>query len=77
MFRSIKNKVEQIIKTRSLENTDFTILTEIWLKDTDEDGSLIATSRLDNNEYWLHTTNISTRQGRGVALASQEWIPNN
>ena len=36
--RSMKNKVEQIIENSSLENTDFTILKETWLKDIDEDG---------------------------------------
>ena len=38
------------------------------MKDTDEDGALIATSRLDNNDYQLQTINRSTRQGGGVAL---------
>ena len=66
--RSIKIKVEQIIKTGSLEKTDFTILNETWLKDTDEDRVWIATSRLDNNEYQLQTINRSTRQGGWVAL---------
>ena len=66
--RSIKNKVEQIFETSSLENTDFTILKEIWLKDTDEDRAWIATSRLDNNEYQLQTIKRSTRQGKRAAL---------
>ena len=35
-IRSIKSK-EQIMKTSSLENTDFSILTGAWLKDTDAD----------------------------------------
>ena len=35
--RSIKNKVEQAKETSKLENIDFVILGETWLKDTDED----------------------------------------
>ena len=63
-----QKKVEQITKTSSIENIDFTILTKTWLKNTHEDRALIATSGLDNNEYQVQTINRSTRQGGGVAL---------
>ena len=44
--RSIKNKPKQIVETSNLENTDFIILTETWLKDTDEDKAWIDSSDL-------------------------------
>ena len=54
-----------MIKTSSLENTNFTILTETWLKDTDKDRVLIATSGLVDQ---LQMINRSNRQGGWVAL---------
>ena len=54
--------MEQIIRTSSLENTDFTICTEMWLKDTDEDRAWIATSRLDNNGYGAWKITVRNRK---------------
>ena len=47
--RSIKNKQHQIVKTIELENIDFIMLTETWLKNTDEEKAWINTSDLNNN----------------------------
>ena len=40
---------QQIVETTELENTDFILLTETWLKNTDEDKAWINTSDLNNN----------------------------
>ena len=63
--RSNKNKVEQIKETSKLENTNFVILTETWLKDTDEDRPWVATSSTDNEEYRIDTVNLHTKRGEG------------
>ena len=51
-----KNK-EQVEETSNLENTDFIILTETWLKDTDEDQTWVATSGLHNEEFKIDMVN--------------------
>ena len=66
--RSIKNKQQQIIKTCEFENTDFIILTETWLKNTDEDKAWISTSDLDNNNLRIDKVNRTSKQGGGIAL---------
>ena len=53
----MKNKVEQIKETGNLETTDFIILTETWLKDTDEYWEWVATSGLDNEEFIIDMVN--------------------
>ena len=47
--RSGKNKQQQIVKTTELESIDFIMLTETWLKNTDEDKAWIITSDPNNN----------------------------
>ena len=67
--RSIKNKQQQIIKTSELKNTNFIILTETWLKNTDEEKAWVKSSHLDNsNNLRLDTVNRAARQGGGIAL---------
>ena len=66
-MRSIKNR-QQIVETSELEKTDFIILTETWLKTTDEDKAWIDTSDLHNNNLRIDTLNRTARQGSGIAL---------
>ena len=56
-IRSIKIKVEQAKETSYLENTEFIILKDTWLKDTDEDQAWEATSGLDNEEFRIDMVN--------------------
>ena len=47
--RSVKNNQLQIAETVELQNIDFIMLTETWLKNLDEDKAWINTSDLNNN----------------------------
>ena len=64
--RSVKNKSDLIIETSKLENLDFLVISETWLKD--EDIHWIATSSLSTDEYRVQTINRQGKQGGGVAL---------
>ena len=66
--RSVKNKQQQIVETTELENLDFFMLTETWLKNTDEDKAWINTSDLYNNNLRIDTVSRTTRQADGIAL---------
>ena len=66
--RLVKNKQLQIAETVELQNTDFIMLTETWLKNTDEDNAWVNTSDLNNNNLRLDTVNRTKRQGGGIVL---------
>ena len=66
--RSVKNKQLQIAETVELQNIDFIMLTETWLKNTDEDKAWVNTSDLNNNNLRLDTVNRTKKQGGGMAL---------
>ena len=66
--RSVKNKQLQIIEIVELQNIDFIMLTETWLKNLDEDKAWVNTSDLNNNNLRLDTVNRMKRQGGGIAL---------
>ena len=64
--RSVKNKSDLIIETSKLENLDFLVISETWLKE--EDAHWVATSSLATDEYRIQTINRHGKQGGGVAL---------
>ena len=64
--RSVKNKSDFIIETSKLENLDFLVISETWLKE--EDTHWIATSSLATDEYRIQTINRQGKQGGRVAL---------
>ena len=64
--RSVKNKSDLIIETSKLENLDFLVISETWLKE--EDAHWVATSSLATEEYRIQTINRQGKQGGGVAL---------
>ena len=66
--RSVKNKQLQIIEIVKLQNIDFIMLTETWLKNMDEDKAWVNTSDLNNNNLRLDTVNRMKRWGGGIAL---------
>ena len=63
--RSVKNKQLQIVE---LQNIDFIMLTETWLKNMDKDKAWVSTPDLNNNNLRLDTVNRMKRQGGGIAL---------
>ena len=66
--RSVKNKQQQIAETTGLENIDFIMLMETWLKNRDKDKVWINTSDLNNNNLRIDTVSRTMRQGGGIAL---------
>ena len=66
--RSVKNKQLQIAETVELQNIDFIMLTETWLKNMDKDKVWVNTSDLNNNNLTLDRVNRTKRQGGGIAL---------
>ena len=64
--RSVKNKSDLVIETSKLENLDFLVISETWLKKEDEHW--VATSSLATDEYRIQTINRQGEQGGGVAL---------
>ena len=66
--RSVKNKQLQIAEAAELQNKDFIMLTETWLKNTDEDKAWVNTTDLNSNNLRLDTVNRPKGQGGGIAL---------
>ena len=64
--RSVKNKSDLIVETSKLENLDFLVISETWLRE--EDAHWVATSSLATEEYRIQTINRQGKQGGGVAL---------
>ena len=64
--RSLKNKADLIIETSKLEDSDFLVISETWLKEEDEHW--LATSSLATDEYRIQAINRPVKQGGGVAL---------
>ena len=68
--RSVKNKSDLIIETSKLENLDFLVISETWLRE--EDAHWVATSSLDTEGYRIQTINRQGKQGGGVALLHKD-----
>ena len=66
--RSIKNKVELVLENSELQNLDFLAITEIWLKDTDEDRTWISSSQLESDKLSFQTLNRQNKRGSGLGL---------
>ena len=66
--RSVKNKSDLILETCLLHNLDMAVITETWLKDTDEDQAWLQSSEMTQKEYRLDTINRNKRKGGGIAL---------
>ena len=64
--RSVKNKSDLIVETSKLENLDFLVISETWLRE--EDAHWVATSSLATEEYRIQTINRQGKQGGEVAL---------
>ena len=62
--RSVKNKSDLVIETSKLENLDFLVISETWLKEEDEHW--VATSSLATDEYRIQTINRQGKQGGGL-----------
>ena len=74
--RSVKNKDQLLFQELTDNNIDIGLITETWLKDTQEDEAWVNQSALQQNSYntWLHNR-PSDHCGGGLALIHKNHIP--
>ena len=71
--RSVKNKSDLIIETSKLENLDFLVISETWLKE--EDAHWVATSSLATDEYRIQTiSSMRTKRMKLVDAADNDIL---
>ena len=66
--RSIKNKIELVLENSELQNLDFLVITETWLKDTNEDRAWISSSQLESDKLSFQTLNRQNKRAGGLGL---------
>ena len=74
--RSVRNKDQFLFQELTDNNIDIGLITETWLKDTQEDEAWVNQSALQQNSYktWLHNR-PSDQHGGGLALIHKKHIP--
>ena len=74
--RSVKNKDQFLFQELTDNNIDIGLITETWLKDTQEDEAWVNQSALQQNSYntWLHNR-PNDQHGGGLALIHKKHIP--
>ena len=68
--RSLKHKENLISEEIHNTNLDITIITETWLKDTEEDNTWTLSSEFNNDSYQISTKNRRDKRGGGIALVT-------
>ena len=69
--RSLKHKENMISEELLNSNIDSAIITETWLKNTDEDYAWMLSSELNNYSHQIWTKNRMDRREGGIALVTQ------
>ena len=74
--RSVRNKDQLLFQELTNNNIDTFLITETWLKDTQEDEAWVNQSPLQQNSYktWLHNR-PNDQHGGGLALIHKKHIP--
>ena len=74
--RSVRNKDQLLFQELTDNNIDVGLITETWLKDTQEDEAWVNQSALQQNSYktWLHNR-PNDQHGGGLALIHKKHIP--
>ena len=74
--RSVKNKDQPLFQELTDNNIDIGLITETWLKDTQEDEAWVNQSAQQQNSYktWLHNR-PGDHCGGGLALIHKNHIP--
>ena len=74
--RSVKNKDQLLFQELTDNNIDIGLITETWLKDTQEDEAWVNQPALQQNSYktWLHNR-PGDHHGGGLALIHKNHIP--
>ena len=68
--RSLKHKENLISEEIHNTNSDITIITKTWLKDTKEDNTWTLSSEFNNDSYQISTKNRRNKRGGGIALVT-------
>ena len=68
--RSLKHQESLISEEIHNTNSDITIITKTWLKDTQEDNSWTLSSEFNNDSYQISTKNRRDKRGGGIALVT-------
>ena len=66
--RSLRNKCEQIVYYIHEKKSDFAVITETWLDDSDLTMEWVKTCDLNMDPYRIKVQNWSGRKGGGIAL---------
>ena len=66
-IQSVRNKENELLEYLTDNNFDACILTETWLKDTDEHAVWVNCSSLNTNFYKMITSNRPNRPGGGLS----------
>ena len=74
--RSVKNKDQFLFQELTDNNIDIGLITETWLKDTQEDEAWVNQLALQQISYntWLHNRS-NDQGGGGLALIHKKHIP--
>ena len=67
-IQSVRNKENEVLEYLNDNNFDACILTETWLKDTDEHVVWVNCSSLNTNSYRMITSNRPNRPGGRLAV---------
>ena len=68
--RSLKHKENLISEEIHNTNSNITIITETWLKDTKEDNTWTLSSEFNNDSYQISTKTRRDKRGGGIALVT-------
>ena len=66
--RSLRNKCEQIVYYLREKRSDFAVITETWLDDSNLTMEWVKTCDLNMDPYRIRVQNQSGRKGGGIAL---------
>ena len=68
--RSLKHKENLISEEIYNSNSDITIITKTWLRDTEEDNTWTLSSEFNNDSYQISKKNRRNKRGGGIALVT-------
>ena len=72
--RSIKNKQEIVLEATNRYNLDLLVVTETWLKNTDEDQISVQSLEINRNNLTIQTQNRSKQMGWWTYIYPQQGV---
>ena len=71
---SLRNKCEQMVYYLKEQRSDFAVITETWLDDSDLSMEWVKTCDLNMDPYRIKVQNWSGRKGGGIALVHKLYL---